>query len=246
MEPVNPRGAKVTDEQIRADLQAGLKPADIARKHGVSRAAVSQRVKRLELTTQTAVAPVESQRFVRGQVNAVEQLLRGLERVNLLMDACDAWLRDADDPSQYDIGARSGEVEITYEVEVEYETARGEVRFRTEKRKRRLSQLMATLEGHDEDGARYCGWKQGETRFSDPRELILKTTQEARSTVGLLADLARTLADAEVMQQWREVVLNAIGRADPETRDAIRREVESSLVLRGLLDGPAVHWNEVN
>jgi hypothetical protein len=238
MEPgtVNPRGARFTDQELREDLGSGLKPADIARKYQVSPAAVSKRITKLNLATTTAaVAPEESRRFVSGQINAIEQLERGLGRVNLLMDACDAWLRSADDPERYDVGARAEEVDVTYEVEVR--TANGSLV--TQKRTKRLTELMGCLEGEDEDGARFCGWKHGETKRADPRELILRTVAEGRQTVAAATELAKLLADMRAMQEWREVVLGAIGRAAPDVRDEIIAEVRSSLVLRGLLDGPA-------
>lgn len=238
MEPVtvNPRGAKFTDDQLRTDLASGLKPAEIARKYGVSKPAVSKRLTKLELTTTTAaVAPAESQRFVRRQIDALEQLHRGLEKVNRLMDACDLWLQDASDPERYDIGPRADDVDVTYIVEVL--TANGALV--TQKRKKPLAELLACLDdGHDADGARFVRAEKSEYRHADPRELILRTVQEGRSTVTAAADLAKMLADVQLMQQWREVVLNAIGRAAPDVRNEIIGEIRSSLVLRGLLDGP--------
>lgn len=229
------RVRKFTDEQLRADLEARLTPAEVARKYDVTPAAVSLRIKQLNLTTVSAsVAPAESQRFVSNQNDAISQLTLGLGRVNLLMDACDAWLRDPRNPERYDVGARAEEVEITYEVEIT--TASGK---QVQKRKKRLTDLMACLEGHDEDGARFCGWKHGETKRADPRELILKTVGESRQTVGAMTELAKLLADMRAMQEWREVVLNAVGKVAPDVRDAIIGEIRSSLVLRGLLDGPA-------
>lgn len=239
---VNPRGAKVTDEQLRTDLRAGLRPVDIAHKYGVSKAAISKRLTRLELTTTTAaVAPAESQRFVRQQIDAHGQLVKSLDRVNRLMDACDEWLKDAHDPEKYDIGARSGELDVTYLVEVV--TDQG---FRTLKRKKTFDLLCSDLEGTDDDGARFVRVERGEYKRADPRELILKTAQEARQTVTAGAELAKMLVDAQVMQEWRKVVLDAIGRAAPEVRDAIIGEIRSSLVLRGLLDGAGAVWNEVH
>lgn len=241
---VNPHGARFTDEQLRADLAAGLRPVDIARKYAVSRAAVSKRVNRLELSTTSAVAaPIESQRFVRRSIDAIGQLTHSLGRVNLLLDACDEWLRDPEAPERYDLGPRSSEVQVTYEAEVR--TANGSLV--TLKRKKPFSELCANLDdGRDEDGARFVGVVKGEYKTADPRELILKSAQEARQTVLAAADLAKMLSDAQMMQQWREVVLDAIGRAAPDVRDAIRAEIQSSLVLRGLLDGPAATWSEVN
>jgi len=228
------RVRKFTDEQLRADLQARLTPAEIARKYEVTPAAVSLRVKQLNLTTVSAsVAPAESERFVSNKNDAISQLTLGLGRVNLLMDACDRWLKDPRDSERYDVGARAEEVEVTYEVEIP--TATG---MQVQKRKKRLTELMACLDGYDEDGARFCGWKHGETKRADPRELILKTVQESRQTVGAMTELAKLLADMRAMQEWREVVLNAIARKHPDVRDEIIAEIRSSLVLRGLLEGP--------
>ena len=37
-------------------------------------------------------------------LDVMAELRRCFERVNLLFDACDRWLRDADDPARYDLG----------------------------------------------------------------------------------------------------------------------------------------------
>jgi hypothetical protein len=237
------RNRSFTDDDLRQDLAAKRKAPEIAAKYGVSERAVYKRINQLKQTTTTAlVAPAESQQFVGRSIDALGQLNRGLERVNLLMDACDAWLRDPADPEGYDIGPRADDVEVIYTVEVT--TASG---LQIQKRKKPLSELLACLDdGRDEDGARFSSVEKAEYKHADPRELILKTVQEGRQTVSAAAELAKMLADAQAMQQWRETVLNAIGRAAPDVRDAIEGEIRSSLVLRGLLDGPATQWNEVN
>jgi hypothetical protein len=233
---------KFTDEQLRADLAHGLKQREIAAKYGASEPAVSKRVNRLKLsTTNQAMVPAEAQRLVRHQIDAVGQLTKSLHRVNLLMDACDDWLRDANDPERYDIGPRAGDLDVTYEVEV-----RTDAGFRTLKRKKTFAELASDLEGADSDGARFIRVDKGEYKRADPRELILKTAQEARQTVTAAADLAKMLSDAQLMQEWRRVVLDAIERAAPDIRDAIEGEIRSSLVLRGLLEPSPAAWNEVN
>lgn len=157
------------------------------------------------------------------------------------MDACDEWLRDADDPAKYDIGARADEIEVTYEVEV----TSGDT-LRIEKRKKPLTFLMDQLDGYDEDGARFVGWKHGETKRADPRELILKTSQETRGNLSLAADLARTLADIRVMHTFREVTLQEIAKVAPEVAERIAEAVRRSIVLQGLLDGgPIFSGSEV-
>lgn len=237
------RGRRFTDDDLRRAVADGLGTTAIAERFGVSRQAVNKRLGQLELTTTTAaVAPVESERFVNRSIDALGQLLRGLGKVNLLMDACDDWLRDPDNPEAYSVGPRASDVDVIYTVEVQTDSG-----YRTEKRKKPLQDLLAVLEdGRDEDGARFSGVEKAEYKHADPRELILKTVQEGRQTVAAAADLAKMLADAQAMQQWREVVLDAIGRASPDVRSAIEAEIRSSFILRGLLDGPAAGWNEVN
>ena len=241
---VNPRGAKFTDEQLREDLLAGLRPVDIARKYNVSRAAVSKRVNQLELTTTAAaVSPQESKRFVRSQINAMEQLTRSLQRVNLLMDACDEWLRDAGDPEKYSLEPRCEEVDVTYNVEIDT----GE-RLIVQKRKKKLNELLALIQGEtDSEGGRIIGWVHGEHKRADPRELILKTATEARQTVSTAADLAKMLVDIRVMTAFRDAVVSEIAKVEPEVASRIVEAIERSHVLHGLIGEPApVRWADLN
>jgi hypothetical protein len=217
-----------SDEELRADLEAGLKPPQIAQKYGVSRQAVYKRVNQLQLTTTAAaVAPQESRRFVGAQLDAMTQLLHSLGRVNLLMDACDEWLRDAERPEKYDIGARSDEVMVTY---LTYSDNGNPV-----KKKARLSQLLLKIERelhgvHEIDRA--------ESRHADPRELILKTAQEARQTVGAAAELARMLADMRAMEVFREALLTEIAKVSPDVAERIAEAVRRSIVFHAAFAGP--------
>jgi hypothetical protein len=226
---------KFTDEDLRERLLRGLKPADIAREFGCSRSAVTQRVKRLDLTTASAThAPEESRRYVKNSIDAMEQLTRGLGRVNLLMDACHAWLQDAHDPDKYDLGPRSGEIDITYEVEKDT----GD-RLVILKRKKTLAELMWCLkDGRDEDGARFVGVQKGEYRTADPRELTLKTVAEGRMIVGAAADLAKMLADSQRIQDFQDALLEAIGSVAPDVARHIAEAVRRKLVLRAALGEP--------
>jgi len=226
MKERKPRGVRreITDEQLRADLAVGMTPPEIAEKYGVSRQAVHYRVKRLQLTTVSAtLAPGESQRYVGRQLDAFEQLNRSLGKVNLLLEACDRWLRDAEDPERYDIGARAEEVDITYVTH--HET--GE-RLVTVRHKEKLSVLLERLEDYHVE--------KTEWRHADPRELILKTAQEVRQTVQTAADLARMLADAQAMERFREALLAAIREVDPDVANQIAESVRRSILLCNAAD----------
>lgn len=224
------RKRKFTDAQLRADMQAGLKPGEIAKKHGVSAAAVSQRVRSLGASTASQVAPHESRRHVSATIDAMEQLAKNLRTANLIQDACDRWLRDADDPTQYDVGPRAEEVKVTYQ------QVQGE---RVVKVKKPLSELI-----HD---CLVTSPDLVEVKHADPRELVLKSLAEARQTISVCADLAKMLTDAKIMQTFREVILLEIAKGDPDAADRIREALRRSLALQGVLDAPPdVRWSGVN
>lgn len=226
-----PRGRRraFTDEELRADLADGLKAAEIARKYSVSRQAVNKRINQIQqCTVAAAVAPEESRRFVRVRIDSMEELSRCLNRVNLLQDACDRWLRDADDPERYDVGPRSDDVMVTYEVTVE-----GPHGPRTEKRKKSMAALLAMIEEKNGDPI-VCA----ETKRADPRELILATAAEVRKTVVAAGDLARMLADAKVMNEFRTIVLEEIQAASPEVAGAISERIRRRLVVHAAFRGP--------
>lgn len=222
-----------TDKQLRDDLAAHMKPPAIATKYGVSRQAVYKRIEKLNQTTvAAAVAPEESRRFVRASVDAMEELTRGLQRANLVQDACHVWLTDANDPTKYDVGPRASEVLVTYTVQVE--TSRG---YRTEQRKKPLSHLLR-LVGEIDDESVFGELIGTESKHSDPRELILATIRENRAQLTTMAELAKMLADARVMQELREIMLEEIAAVSPEVASAIEERLRRRLVVCGAFRRP--------
>jgi hypothetical protein len=154
----------------------------------------------------------------------MEQLRKNLVGANLLMDACDQWLRDADDPTRYDLGARHDEIEVTYTVEIETQTG-----FRTEKRKKKLSHLMACLEGYDDDGARFFGWRHGEVKRADPRELILKTQNETRQTAALIINAIQELTNSLIMAEFRRSVIEEVAKESPDCAARIEERLQRTI-----------------
>lgn len=73
----------------------------VATQFSVSEAAV-RRHKADHLPVSLREAAQEQQRS--DAIDVMEELTRYFRRVNLLLDACDRWLRDPDDPTQYEIG----------------------------------------------------------------------------------------------------------------------------------------------
>lgn len=146
-------------------------------------------------------------------LDVMEELKRCFVRVNLLFDACDEWLRDAEDPAKYNIGPRAAEISVTYEVMID---------GKPERRKARLGQLLDKLE---QGGITATGW---ETKYADPRDLVLKTADRLRQQTELLAKLLGELNDQPqinvlVAPEWlqvRAVLLEAL-TPYPEARAAV-------------------------
>jgi hypothetical protein len=142
------------------------------------------------------------------------ELRRCFERVNLLFDACDRWLRDADDPSRYDIGPRASEMLVTY-------ATIDETTGKTSMRKEPLSRLLGRVEGLGITTVAV------ETKHADPRELVLKTADRLRTQAELLAKLLGDLDDRPQVNvlmapEWgavRAALLEAL-RPYPEARTA--------------------------
>lgn len=147
-------------------------------------------------------------------LDVMEELQRCFQRVNLLFDACDRWLRDADDPTRYDIGPRAGDILVTYE----QPGADG----KPIRRKEALDRLMARVEG---SGVALERW---DTKYADPRDLVLKTAQQLTGQTQLLAKLLgqldeRPQVNVLMAPEWvqvRSALLTALA-PHPEARRAV-------------------------
>jgi len=147
-------------------------------------------------------------------LDVMAELTRCFQRVNLLFDACDRWLRDADDPTRYDIGPRAGDILVTYEEPIGDD--------RTVRRKESLDRLLARVEASGLDVTRW------ESKYADPRELVLKTAQQVTGQTQLLAKLLgqldeRPQVNVLMAPEWLQVraaLLTALA-PHPEARQAV-------------------------
>ncbi len=133
------------------------------------------------------------------------ELKRCFERVNLLFDACDRWLRDPDNPSRYDLSPRTEDIKVIYE---EFGSNGKPVR-----RKVPLSRLLAKAEGA---GYLVQGW---ETKHADPRELILKTANRLQGQIELMAKLMGELPPEKILIQYEPIIESIILVLRQEVQD---------------------------
>lgn len=152
--------------------------------------------------------------------NVMAELERCFERVNLLFDACDRWLRDPDDPSRYDLGPRANELMVIYNITNEAGTST--------RRKAPLQRLLNIV------GERHTvlGW---EAKSADPRELVLKTANRLQGHIELLAELKKELSRQPVVNilvtpewlQLRATLVQAL-QSYPEARQSVLLALEAA------------------
>jgi predicted transcriptional regulator len=73
-------------------------------------------------------------------------------------------------------------------------------------------------------------------KFKDPRELALKAMQEIRGQLKLQLEIFQALYDMQAVAEFQREVLEAIGNADPETRDRIVRNLQQRRAIRSTLE----------
>jgi hypothetical protein len=166
------------------------------------------------------LAAAATQKSLASSADTLRQLERCLERVNLLFDACDRWLRDPEDSTRYEIGPRAEDIRVTYE-------ERGD-NGKATRRKARLSELLKRVAGEAPDV------QLVETKHADPRELILHTAKRLEGLSELLARIVGQLKDPTVLNitvtaEWiaiRGVILQALDPY-PAARVAVAAALES-------------------
>ncbi len=170
-----------------------------------------------------AVGTAEQEHVAAEEAHVLDvkaELQRCFDRVNLLFDACDRWLRDPDDPTRYDVGPRADDVSVTY-------VTSGDD-GKPVRRKARLSALLARAEG-----GLGVMVERTETRIADPRELVLKTAQQLTGQTQLLAKLLgqldeRPQVNVLMAPEWLQVRAALLTALIPHP-DA-RRAVAAALV----------------
>lgn len=214
------RRCSVCDHAQRAEIDRalvseGASIRDVAGRFNLGRSAVARHK---DAHIPAALADAVEQERLDEAVDLMAELRACIDRVKLMVDATDRWLRDPDDPDQYDIGARAEDVDVIYTEPA----PNGKGRLR---RKAKLSTLLERIEA---DKGR--GWRveSVETKYADPRELLLKALARMDGHLTLVAKLAgeldeRAQVNITVAPAWvelRAVILGALS-GHPEALEAV-------------------------
>lgn len=169
-------------DAIDLALAGGEPLAKVAAKYRVSADAVSRHSAAHVRPGAARVQAVVREQAVHQEqrdINVLTELRRAFDRINLLFDACDRWLRDPDNPEQYDVGPRADDVFVIYREPGPNGTPL--------QRKARLSRLLAKLEDAG------VAVDRGEVKHADIRELVLKTAANLQGQLELIAKLVGQL-----------------------------------------------------
>lgn len=118
------------------------------------------------------------------------------ERIQLLYDACDRYLRDPEHPERYDLGPRDTDVTVIYEAEEDKESggdpddenANVKITRVKVRKKALLSELIAGV-----PNIFTISYK-----IADPRELILKTAVVLKGQLEMIAQLSGELMASKI------------------------------------------------
>lgn len=101
-----------------------------------------------------------------------------LERIHKLVNACDDYLIDPEDPAKYYVGPRAHDVDIVY---MEYDKEK-----KRTSRTRRKANMQEILHRIDSDGEYVI--QNITSKFSDPRDLLLKAITKLEATTKLIIE----------------------------------------------------------
>lgn len=163
----------------------------------------------------------------------INELVARDRRIEKLLDACDKYLQDADNPEEYDLFPRAWEMDVTYRTMDDTADDAGEDQSGKQRRPAKLvmkkESLQRILDRMDRSG--YEPWEI-KYRHADPRKLLLEASLALKATMELRAKLMGKLAEQTINitlnQYWakmKAIIIKATESA-PEVRAAIIEALE--------------------
>jgi hypothetical protein len=182
----------------RIAARTGTSVTSLRRHRDAHLADVIQRAERQHaVKVERAVVEREAGRDAAA-LDVMGELRTIFSRLNKMLDACDAWLTDAENPDSYDLDPRAHEVRVTYE-------ERDDTGERTVvlRRKATLAELIARVE----QGLVNTTVVAVEHKHADPRKLLVETAAQLHRRPELLAKI---VGDMPADPSAKIVIVNAI------------------------------------
>lgn len=207
------------DEIVR-DIVAERSMREIAETYGISRSSVS-RFKNSMVDREVGKVRLENElEFQADNEGIIEELGKAMASSRKMLDACDRFLQDPEDPDRYDLGPRAHEIQVQYLVPGK----RGPI-----KKKATLQELLDEVHGAEGRAVQKVEYKT-----ADPRKLVLQTSETITRHLDLAAKITAAmresndrLADEQELSKLQRIILEAT-KDNPEARKAIEDALRSS------------------
>lgn len=196
-------------EELDKDVFSDLPVKVIAEKYGATVAAVKKYQSLLNQKTGMAM----TERSLEKGEYVLDNIENVMNRLRAMLDACDEWLRDPDEPHKYNLGPRSFEVEVVYEEESKKPTKESS----TVRRKALLSDLLKQT-NKDVVEIRY--------KHADPRQILTTVADSVERQLRLLSQIqGKIKSDTEevttlVLVKIQQTVINEL-KDHPQLRKRI-------------------------
>ena len=191
----------------------------VADEYGLSYGSVQRYVSQ-KLRNTAAMAVKDGHYDGAALLSRIEETIVYVQR---MYEACDAWLRDPEDYSRYNLDARASEIEVTFD---EY-WEDGEGNQRKRRKKEKLQDLLNKADVIGEDIIMV------ESKHADPRTLILDTARTLNRQLETLAKIAGVVKEVTQVDvnitQHNSVVTNIIA--------VIEREVQDREIMERIVEG---------
>jgi len=208
--------------QIEKELGEGLQIAIISKKYNISRQALLG-YKRNRLP-ERVVKAVERRNITDAQ-QLFEVILKAVQRMEKLSDACDSFLQDPDDPGEYYMGPRAHEIKVVYLEGETVETSRGEKISWT----RKTAMLQDLIDRVMGVGLRRL--VSISSNDTDPRLLLVKSSDALTKSMETLVNAWKSIDQGRSSfvgtDSWRKVV-DVILKAT-EDHPEVRRVIADGL-----------------
>jgi hypothetical protein len=148
-------------------------------------------------------------------LDVTRELARCISVTNRMLDACEEWLSDPDEPDRYTLAPRADEIDIVFEV------PNGDGKLH--RKRESLNIILRRIEQNSP-----CTIHSWESKRADPRKLLLDSVAQLRPLAELLARLEGKIRDGQqinilINPQWvqvRTALLEALAPY-PQARHAV-------------------------
>jgi hypothetical protein len=186
------RKCKVCDHKQVAEINRRLRDGDslnsISLRYNISRRTLTSH--KSECLSKLLAQDETAKKVIVGD-SIIKTIEEQITKVMKMIDACDDYLTDPDDPEKYFLGPQGHEIEVVYNL-IDKETGK----ILPQKEKANIQDLLQEIE--EKAGYVIKGYASKQT---DPRELLLKALSKLEGTAKMIQESSKKLIEWEYQKK---------------------------------------------